>query len=131
MVEKVEAARRLQTNIEARRVAQQQARDLQLELDRVARVKAFLKNTCAIYATAESESASRRLKAIEPAAQSIFKSIMGHDVVPALIKREGTEELSLSLAEFWTLEGLSAQALLSESYRNALAISVYLAAASL
>jgi len=53
------------------------------------------------------------------------------DVVPALRKRAGSEDISISLAQFWTLPDISAQAVLSESYRNAFAISVYLAAASL
>lgn len=52
-------------------------------------------------------------------------------VVPALQKREGSEELGIRLADFWGLPDQSAQALLSESFRNAFAISVYLAAASL
>lgn len=53
------------------------------------------------------------------------------EVVPALKKRAGSEDLSISLAQFWTLPDISAQAVLSENYRNAFAISVYLAAASL
>ena len=56
---------------------------------------------------------------------------MFEEVVPALKKRAGSEDLSIALAEFWTLTDISAQAVLSESYRNAFAISVYLAAASL
>jgi hypothetical protein len=71
------------------------------------------------------------MAAIEPATRSIFAAIMFSDVVPALKKRVGSEDLSISLAEFWSLTDVSAQAVLSESYRNAFAISVYLAAASL
>ena len=56
---------------------------------------------------------------------------MGENVIPALKKRAGTEELSIALAGFWNLQDISAQAVLSESFRNAFAISVYLAAASL
>jgi hypothetical protein len=48
-----------------------------------------------------------------------------------LVKPDGAEALSLSLSEFYTLKDVSAQALLSESFRNAFAVSVYLAAATL
>lgn len=131
VVEKAEAARRLQTNLTDLKEARARVSKVQSELDRIQRVKDFVDRTCDIFSGAESRAATRRLEAIEPLAQSIFKSIMSDDVVPALKKRAGTEELSISLAEFWNLHDVSAQALLSESYRNAFAISVYLAAASL
>ena len=51
--------------------------------------------------------------------------------MPGLSKPEGREELAIRLQEFWGIKDVSAQALLSESYRNAFAVSVYLAAASL
>jgi hypothetical protein len=56
---------------------------------------------------------------------------MNCPVVPALLKPPGSEELTIRLAEFWGLKDVSAQALLSESFRNGFAVSVYLAAASL
>lgn len=131
VVEKAEAARRLQSNLTDLRKATTEIDARADELKRIVRVKAFLDEAHSTFADAESRTASRRLKAIEPKCRDIFSAIMFEDVVPALSKREGTEEISLSLSEFWTLENVSAQALLSESYRNAFAISVYLAAASL
>lgn len=131
VVEKAEAARRLQTNLHDLRAAKLEFEMVTAELDRIARVKAFLDTASSAFATAESNAGARRLAAIEPATRSIFASIMFSDVVPALKKRAGSEDLSISLAEFWSLSDVSAQAVLSESYRNAFAISVYLAAASL
>lgn len=131
VVEKAEAARRLQTNLQDLRAAKLEFGTVTAELDRIARVKAFLDTASSAFATAESNAGARRLAAIEPATRSIFASIMFSDVVPALKKRAGSEDLSISLAEFWSLSDVSAQAVLSESYRNAFAISVYLAAASL
>jgi len=95
------------------------------------RVKKFLDGATTGFALAESTMANARLQKVEPACRSLFKSIMGQSAVPALSKKAGAEDLHISLAEFWTLKGVSAQALLSESYRNAFAVSVYLAAASL
>ncbi len=131
VVEKAEAARRLQTNLRDLRMAKGAFETVSAELGRIARVKAFLDAACGAFATAESNAGARRLAAIEPATRSIFAAIMFSDVVPALKKRAGSEDLSISLAEFWSLTDISAQAVLSESYRNAFAISVYLAAASL
>lgn len=131
VVEKAEAARRLQTDLQDLRAAKLEFGTVTAELDRIARVKAFLDTASSAFATAESNAGARRLAAIEPATRSIFASIMFSDVVPALKKRVGSEDLSISLAEFWSLSDVSAQAVLSESYRNAFAISVYLAAASL
>jgi hypothetical protein len=131
VVEKAEAARRLQSNLRDLRDAIATHATGAAELERIVRVKAFLDTANAVYAAAESAAGTRRLAAIEPATRSIFASIMFTDVVPALAKRAGSEDLSISLAEFWNLSNVSAQAVLSESYRNAFAISVYLAAASL
>lgn len=50
---------------------------------------------------------------------------------PGVNKKAGGESLQIVLDEFYGLEELSPQALLSESFRNAFAISLYLAAASL
>jgi len=131
VVEKAEAARRLQTNLQSQRAAKLELDKVTSELERIARVRTFLVSANSAFAKAESSAGARRLAAIEPATRAMFASIMFSDVVPALKKRVGSEELSILLAEFWSLSDISAQAVLSESYRNAFAISVYLAAASL
>lgn len=131
VVEKAEAARRLQSNLKDLRSAKATQETVFAELARIEKVKTFLDSASGAFGTAESDAGARRLAAIEPRTRSIFASIMFSDVVPALKKRAGSEELSISLSEFWTLPDISAQAVLSESYRNAFAISVYLAAASL
>ena len=48
-----------------------------------------------------------------------------------MAKRASSEDLQIRLNEFHGLQNLSPQAVLSESFRNAFAISLYLAAASL
>ncbi|MDI3567130.1 AAA family ATPase [Bradyrhizobium sp. Arg816] len=131
VVEKAEAARRLQSNLSDLRAALREQSAIAAELARIARVKSFLDTANSRFASAESAASARRLAAIEPVTRSIFAAIMYTDVVPALKKRAGSEDLSISLAQFWKLPDISAQAVLSESYRNAFAISVYLAAASL
>ena len=60
----------------------------------------------------------------------MFREIMQvGDVVPDLQRADDREDLHVQLSGFHGQHRLSARALLSESYRNALAISVFLAAA--
>ncbi|WP_341987784.1 AAA family ATPase [Azorhizobium sp. AG788] len=127
----VETGRRLQTawrdaahqeTLRAAAVAQEA---------RIARLKSFVEGANDAFAVAESAMATERLGKVLPVCRDLFKAIMGRSVVPALAKRAGTEELAISLSTFWSLQDVSAQALLSESFRNGFAVSVYLAAASL
>jgi hypothetical protein len=131
---KVEIARRLRTHWEAAKKAHSAKEGFVAQLAKINRVKTFLTTASEWFAAAESRASKRRLQAIEPTFKHMFQKIMVSPVVPKLDKRDGTEELSLSLTDFWGLappKGLSALALLSESFRNALSVSVYLAAASL
>ncbi|QQS18720.1 hypothetical protein IPL68_01395 [Candidatus Saccharibacteria bacterium] len=60
----------------------------------------------------------------------MFAYVMGVDDIKPNLERDDTkEDLQVQLSEFHGLKDVSARALLSESYRNALAISVYLSAA--
>ena len=82
---------------------------------------------------AEASLTAARLEVLGDDYKVLFKEIMGvNDVVPALARSGQNENLDVQLDEFHGLRtGLSARALLSESYRNALAVSVFLSAASL
>jgi len=126
-----ETARRLQNAWTELVDAEKQVSDETARESIVKNLKKFLDAASASYATADSSMAAERLKKVEPLCQEIFKKIMFSPVVPALSKPDGSEEIGIRLAEFYGLTDLSAQALLSESYRNAFAVSVYLAAASL
>lgn len=131
VTEAVETARRLQSNWKALENAQA---EVDIETARallVARLKDFLDKASTLFAKSESDMAAARLNHVEPLCQELFKDIMYSSVVPALQKPQGSEEMGIRLSEFWCLRDVSAQALLSESYRNAFAVSVYLAAASL
>lgn len=127
----VEAARRLQTNWNALATAETESATEAARIEQVARLKTFLDKVSASFAKADSALAASRLQRVEPLCQEFFQHIMFSPIVPALQKEQGSEELGIRLAEFWSLNDVSAQALLSESYRNAFAVSVYLAAASL
>ncbi|HKX79702.1 MAG TPA: AAA family ATPase [Novosphingobium sp.] len=131
VTEKVEAARRLQTAINAHVRASNELEEIDAAIARVERVKQFLDKATSVFSDAESKAAKRRLEAVEPICREYFKDIMHQPVVPAISKPEGSEELTISLASFYNVADVSASAVLSESFRNAFSISVYLAAASL
>ena len=128
---RVEDARRLRDGWSGLKIAEAKLASAKSELERVARVKRFLDEATNIFATAEASASERRLAAVQPLCHTLLSAIVHDPVEPALIKPQGSEELSLALAKFWTLENVSARALLSESFRNAFAVAVYLAAAKL
>jgi AAA domain len=131
VTEAIEKARNLQKTW---KVLERLEKELQAATDHVARIaiiKSFLDRANEKFAAAESTLASQRLAAVQPVCAELFKHIVFSPVVPSLSKRSGTEELSIGLSQFFGLSNVSAQALLPESFRNAFAVSIYLAAASL
>ena len=131
VTQKVEAARQLQKAFVDQAAATEEKSELEDQIARITRVKSFLDTVSKTFSSAESTASTRRLAAVEPVFQSMFQNIMFEQVVPGIGKRAGSEELTISLPSFYNLENVSAQSLLSESFRNAFAISIYLAAASL
>ncbi|MCP3468421.1 AAA family ATPase [Bradyrhizobium sp. CCGUVB23] len=127
----VEAARRLQKAWKDVLDAQAGLAKVTSKLAAINRIKGFLDKASDTFAAAEADLSKRRLAAVEPLCQKFFGSIMYEPVKPSLAKADGAEALSIGLSQFFTLRNVSAQALLSESFRNAFAVSVYLAAATL
>ena len=127
---RVEQAKRLKDSWASLRTVRTNLAAANKDTARVARVKRFLDTAAETFAAAEAAAAQRRLTAVQPLCRTLFGAIIHDPVEPALIKPAGGEELRLSLARFWSLHDVSAQALLAESFRNAFAVAVYLAAAS-
>lgn len=128
---KAEAARRLQDSWRQAETIHKELAQVQATQARLARLKNFLDTASDQFAKAEAAASQRRVKAVVPIVQRVFAAIMHEPLKPLLAKDGDGEGLILKLEEFWSLKNVSAQALLSESYRNAFAVSVYLAAASL
>lgn len=90
----------------------------------------FIITAAETYAEAEAELSKSKIAAIETEFKDMFAYVMGvKDIKPNLERDDSKEDLQVQLSEFHGLKDVSARALLSESYRNALAISVYLSAA--
>ena len=128
---RVEAARRLSEAWKNAATAEAEIAAVTARKARIDKIKRFLDGAAAAFAGAESRAATRRLAAVTPICKSFFGGIVHAPVEPSLIKPSGSESLAIALAKFWSLQDVSAQALLSESFRNAFAVSVYLAAAQL
>lgn len=94
------------------------------------RWKTFTSAALSVFSTAETELVGRTLDDLRSEYQDTFGQIMvTQDIVPELSRTGNHERLAVDLASFHNQQGVSARALLSESFRNALAISVYLSAA--
>tara|TARA_R110002012_G_scaffold2902_14_gene13923 strand:+ start:268 stop:2766 length:2499 start_codon:yes stop_codon:yes gene_type:complete len=103
-----------------------------VKLVKLKRWKTFITNVAGQFATAESALANARITDIQASCQDLFGNLMrgGPDVRPTLSRAQNTEQVDLKLADFFGLPDQSARALLSESYRNAVAASIFMAAAT-
>lgn len=102
------------------------------KLAKLNRWKTFITNVAQQFATAEGALANARITDIQASCQELFGHLVrgGPDVRPTLSRAQNTEQLDLKLADFFGLPDQSARALLSESYRNAVAASIFMAAAT-
>ena len=102
------------------------------KLAKLNRWKFFITNVAQQFAAAESALANARITDIQASCQDLFGNLVrgGPNVRPTLNRAPNTEQVDLKLADFFGLQNQSARALLSESYRNAVAASIFMAAAT-
>lgn len=130
LTEQVEHGRQFKEALTLYRDNQREEATQQARLDIRERWKTFISKATATFADAEAALSKARIKGIDAEYKSMFSEIMHvGDVVPDLRRANDREDLHVQLSDFHGQHRLSARALLSESYRNALAISVFLAAA--
>ena len=130
LTEQVEYGRQFKEALKLYRDNQAEEAAQQARLDIRERWKTFISSATAAFAEAEATLSKARIKGIDAEYKSMFGDIMQvGDVVPDLKRADDREDLHVQLSDFHGQHRLSARALLSESYRNALAISVFLAAA--
>ena len=130
LTEQVEYGRQFKDTLKLYRNNQQEEAAQQARLDIRERWKKFISKATAIFADSEAALSKGRIKGIDAEYKFMFRKIMKvGDVVPNLRRADDREDLHVQLSDFHGQHKLSARALLSESYRNALAISVFLSAA--
>lgn len=90
----------------------------------------FINNANQTFSQAEVALSTTKTLSLETSYRNIYQEITNNpDVVPKLVKTVASEDLFLNLERFYGKHDLAASALLSESYRNALALSIFLSAA--
>lgn len=91
----------------------------------------FISHASASFGEAEATLARGVLDELKADYQQMFVKVMSvSDVIPNLERDDTGEHLDVTLEQFHGIKSISAKAVLSESYRNALAISVFLSAAN-
>jgi DNA repair exonuclease SbcCD ATPase subunit len=130
LTEQVEYGRQFKDALKLYRDNQQEEATQQARLDIRERWKKFISLATEVFSDAEAALSKSKIQGMDTEYKSMFSDIMQvGDVVPNLQRADEREDLYVQLSDFHGQHRLSARALLSESYRNALAISVFLAAA--
>ena len=130
LTEQVEYGRQFKDALQLYRESERKEAKEGTRLEVRERWKKFVSEAAKCFADSEAALSKARIKGIDAEYKSLFREIMRvGNVVPELRRVENRENLHVQLSDFHGQKDLSARALLSESYRNALAISVFLAAA--
>lgn len=130
LTEQVEYGRQFKDALVNYQEGQVEEAEQQARLDIRERWKTFISKASSRFSAAEAAMSKAKINDIDAEYKSMYKHIMQvGDVVPDLQRADDKEDLNVELSDFHGQRKLSARALLSESYRNALAISVFLAAA--
>ena len=131
LTEQVEYGRQFKEALASYRDKQAQESTINARIAIRQRWRTFVTKATDVYSEAEVSLSKGRITAIDAEYKSMFQRIMNvADIVPELRRDADREDLHVQLSDFHGQHALSARALLSESFRNALAISVFLAAAA-
>lgn len=132
LTQKLEAGIRFRDAIKEFRTAKKELAQLSTHRIWRERWRAFITGAASAVGTAERALSTQRIRQIETDYQAIFTDLMrgGVDMKPQLIRASNSENVDLNLENFYGETGVSARAVLSESYRNAVAASIFLAAAA-
>ncbi|MFH1110635.1 MAG: AAA family ATPase [Planctomycetota bacterium] len=127
LTEQIQHAEHLRQAVADRAAARKDYQTVDHKLRKRANWKRFASEAARQFATLDTALAEHRTNQIRSQCEVLFADITRVvDVKPALSRSETDEALELRLSEFYGLQDLGAAALLSESYRNAFAISVFL-----
>lgn len=131
LMAKVRDAQDIKNILHAKEAAMEKMEQLQKKLKIFARWGTFIERASEKFSAAESEMSNRKLSRISNNFETMYQTIMfdGEGIQPSLNRKAGSEHLELSLKNYHGKKDLSVRATLSESYRNNMAISLFLTAA--
>lgn len=129
VTEQVERAEQLRDALKEHQEASALAIDTSGVLAARKRWATFIGTAAEQFAKAEVALSTSLTVALENDYRALYEAVTRNpEIVPRLKKAPGSEELFLRLEKFFGLSDVSAATLLPESYRNALAICIFLAA---
>ena len=130
LTEQVSYAEQMAGNLNELSTSQEELATLTSRLDIRSRWSRFVQGASSLFDQAEVALSTSMTASLEAQYKSMYFAMTTNpSVIPRLVKSPGSEDLHLSLENFYGLTGLSARALLSESHRNAFALSIFLSAA--
>lgn len=131
LTQQLEAGSRFREAILGHRIAAKEAGAWRTHKKWRERWQTFIGTAAKTVGEAESRLATQRINAIEASYQDLFRGLVrgGVDMRPKLQGSADSEDVDLRLENFYGEAGISARAVLSESYRNAIAGSIFFAAA--
>lgn len=129
LTEKIEHAEFLATTLNEARDLQKTQQTKRDQLTKRKRWETFIKEADNTFSNAEAALSTAVITSLETEYKEIYKSITNNpEIIPILKRSTTTEDLHLRLEKFYSLSDLSATSLLPESYRNALAMAIFLSA---
>lgn len=130
LTQQIQHAEELVKQVHKYEESQQTLAEFKNQLNRREAWMKFIDDASKTFAEAEVGLSTSIATSIESDYQSMYREVTKNpDVVPKLKRSAGSEELHLRLEKFFGLSDVSATTLLQESYRNALAISIFLCTA--
>ena len=131
LTQKLESGLRFATAIKEINKERQQIKKLTVYQTYREKWRKFISDASDVVGKAERNLSKQRIAQIQVDYQDIFTFLMrgGIDMKPQLVRAENSENVDLNLENFYGENGVSARAVLSESYSNAVAASIFLSAA--
>jgi hypothetical protein len=130
LIEQVELAKRIKESLNSAISLTTSIAGASAKVAERKRWKIFIDKACTVFETAEAGLSERLIKSMTTQYKGMYATIAGSvPIVPSLEQKKDSIDLHLRLEKFFTLTNTGATPLLSESYRNAIAISIFLSAA--
>lgn len=128
-IQAVTASKNLTDSLKAYLAAETEEKVASDELAAINQWEAFIDKAASDFAQEETVLVRATIAMLEQNIRALYMAIMpGAPVLPKLSRQEGSEKLLLMLEHFYGVKDAHAVPLLSESYRNALGLAVFLAA---
>jgi hypothetical protein len=129
LIEQVERAKRVKNALAQISNLSVSIADANRKLNERRRWKTFIDAACETFEKAEARLSERLTTAMTKQYKAMYATIAsGTHIIPSIEQKKNSIDLNIKLENFFGLKNTSATPLLSESYRNAIAISIFLSA---